>query len=104
MRALADIIDKLDGNGADAQQSVDPSKPLENPVFVSPLQQELELLKQQGGKESPVINQLINQDPENPDDFANHENDEIDEESRDEDQSSSVLDLLRKRRARLDQR
>ena len=31
----------------------------ENPVFVSPLQQQLELQKQQGGKESPVINQII---------------------------------------------
>ena len=74
------------------------------PVMVPPLQQELELLKQQGGKESPVINQLINQDPEDPDDFVNHENDEIDEESRDEDQSSSVLDLLKRRRDRLAQR
>ena len=31
----------------------------ENPVFISPLQQQLELQKQQGGKESPVINQII---------------------------------------------
>lgn len=31
----------------------------ENPVFVSPLQQQLELQKQQGGKESLVINQII---------------------------------------------
>jgi hypothetical protein len=31
----------------------------ENPVFVSPLQQQLELQKQQGGKESPIINQII---------------------------------------------
>jgi hypothetical protein len=29
------------------------------PVYVSPLQQELELLKQQGGKKSKVINQVI---------------------------------------------
>jgi len=28
-------------------------------VFISPLQQQLELQKQQGGKESPVINQII---------------------------------------------
>ena len=58
MRALADIIDKLDGNDADAQQSVDPSKPLENPVFVSPLQQELELNKADQGKDSPIIQKL----------------------------------------------
>jgi glycine cleavage system protein P-like pyridoxal-binding family len=29
------------------------------PVYVSPLQQELELLKQQGGKKSKVINQAM---------------------------------------------
>jgi len=62
MRALADIIDKLDGNGADAQQSVDPSKPLENPVFVSPLQQELELNKADQGKDSPVIDKITAND------------------------------------------
>lgn len=32
----------------------------ENPVFISPLQQQLELQKQQGGKESHHINQIIN--------------------------------------------
>jgi len=78
------------------------------PVMVPPLQQELELLKQQGGKESPVINQIINQDPENPDDFANHENDEQDaefeEHVRDEDESDLILNLLKKRRDRLTQR
>ena len=31
----------------------------ENPVFISPLQQQLELQKQQGGKESLIINQII---------------------------------------------
>ena len=78
------------------------------PVMVPPLQQEIELLKQQGGKESPVINQLINQDPENPDDFVNHENDDqtadLDNKTRDQDESDLVLDLLKKRRDRLDQR
>jgi hypothetical protein len=78
------------------------------PVMVPPLQQELELLKQQGGKESPVINQLINQDPEDADDFVNHENDEADAEFdrviRNEDESDLVLNLLKKRRDRLDQR
>ena len=62
MRALADIIEKLDGDDADAQQSVDPSKPLENPVFVSPLQQELELNKADQGKESPVIDKITADD------------------------------------------
>ena len=76
------------------------------PVMVPPLQQHLELAKQQGGKESQVINQLINQDPENPDDFVNHENDEQDAEFdrniRDEDESGLVLDLLKRRRDRLE--
>lgn len=77
------------------------------PVMVPPLQQELELLKQQGGKESPVINQLINQDPENPDDFVNKENKDdqgpSDEAIRDEDESDKVLALLKQRRDRLEQ-
>jgi hypothetical protein len=34
----------------------------ESPVFVSPLQQELELKKQQGGKSSRVINQILRDD------------------------------------------
>lgn len=34
----------------------------ESPVYVSPLQQELELLKQQGGKSSRVINQILQDD------------------------------------------
>ncbi len=79
----------------------------EAPVMVPPLQQELELLKQQGGKESPVINQLINQDPHNPDDFANHEDtNDVGADSddiRDDDESDQVLDLLKQRRARLEQ-
>jgi hypothetical protein len=33
-----------------------------NPVFVSPLQQQLELQKQQGGKTSPIINQILKQE------------------------------------------
>ena len=71
MRALADIIEKLDGNDAEEQQPVDPSKPLQNPVFVSPLQQELELNKADQGKESPVIDKItadddIGEEPPNP--------------------------------------
>ena len=62
MRALADIIDKLDGDDAENAQSVDPSKPLQNPVFVPPLQQELELAKADQGKESPVIDKITADD------------------------------------------
>ena len=76
------------------------------PVMVPPLQQELELLKQQGGKESEVINQIINQDPDNPDDFVNHEDtNEVGSDApevRNDDESSLVLDLLKRRRDRLD--
>lgn len=77
------------------------------PVMVPPLQQELELLKQQGGKESPVINQLINQDPHDPEDFVNNEESSTvgagTEEVRNEDESDRVLALLKKRRNRLEQ-
>ena len=79
----------------------------DSPVMVPPLQQEIELLKQQGGKESPVINQLINQDPHDPDDFANHEHtNDVGADSddvRDDDESVLVLDLLKRRRDRLEQ-
>jgi hypothetical protein len=34
----------------------------ESPVYVSPLQQELELKKQQGGKVSKIINQILRDD------------------------------------------
>jgi hypothetical protein len=36
----------------------DPSKPDPNPVFVSPLQQEIELKKAEVGKDSPIIGKL----------------------------------------------
>ena len=79
----------------------------DSPVMVPPLQQEIELLKQQGGKESPVINQLINQDPHDPDDFANHEDTNDvganSDDVRDDDESGLVLDLLKRRRDRLEQ-
>ena len=79
----------------------------DSPVMVPPLQQEIELLKQQGGKESPVINQLINQDPHDPDDFANHEHTNDvganSDDVRDDDESGLVLDLLKRRRNRLEQ-
>lgn len=79
----------------------------ETPVMVPPLQQEIELLKQQGGKESPIINQLINQDPHDPDDFANHEHTNDtgadSNDMRDMDESDMILNLLKSRRNRLEQ-
>ncbi len=62
MRALADIIDKLDGDESKDQPSNDASTPEQNPVFVSPLQQDLELKKAEQGKESPVIDKLTADD------------------------------------------
>lgn len=59
MRALADIIDKLDGAESSGEASPKDPKELDpNPVFVPPLQQELELKKAEAGKESPIINKL----------------------------------------------
>lgn len=79
----------------------------ETPVMVPPLQQEIELLKQQGGKESPIINQLINQDPHDPDDFVNHEDTNDtganSNDVRDTDESDMILNLLKSRRNRLEQ-
>lgn len=43
----------------------DPSKPDPNPVFVSPLQQEIELKKAEVGKDSPIIGKLT-QDEKKP--------------------------------------
>ena len=63
-------------------------------VFIPPLQQHLELAKQQGGRESSVINQIIRQTPE---DIA-----DVNPES--DDDADRVLELLKRRRERLDQR
>ena len=77
----------------------------EVPIMVPPLQQELELMKQQGGRESLLINQLINQDPEDPNDFTNKEdtNSVGADSDQTENESDIVLDLLKKRRDRLEQ-
>lgn len=71
MRALADIIDKLDGDSSsnDAPPK-DPSELEPNPIMVPPLQHELELKKADAGKESPIINKLtqdeVEHNPRNP--------------------------------------
>lgn len=71
MRALADIIDKLDGE--ETSKDTPPKNPKEkdpNPVMVPPLQQDIELKKAEAGKESPIINKLTQDetehDPKNP--------------------------------------
>lgn len=78
-------------------------------VMVPPLQQQLELMKQQGGRESEVINQIINQDPKDVATFVNNEDkEEVGDPAgasaiRDQDESDQVLELIKRRRERLDQ-
>ena len=58
---LADLV-RLSGAGRGENHTIAApagSEVPENPVFISPLQQQLELQKQQGGKVSPFINQII---------------------------------------------
>lgn len=57
MRALADIIDKLDGESSD-QPAKHPEEKDDNPVMIPPLQQHLELDKAEQGKDSEVIQKL----------------------------------------------
>lgn len=65
MRALADIIEKLDGNSS--EQEAPPKNPEEkdlNPVMVPPLQQEVELDRAEAGKTSPIIKKLTQDETE----------------------------------------
>jgi hypothetical protein len=57
MRALADMIDALDGK-SDENDVRDPSELDPDPVMVPPLQQQIELNKSDQGKDSPVIQKL----------------------------------------------
>jgi len=65
MRALADIIDKLDGDSSDDELPPrHPEAKDSNPVMVPPLQQHLELRKAEVGKDSPIIKKLIQDETE----------------------------------------
>jgi hypothetical protein len=70
MRALADIIDRLDGESTQEAPPKNPEEKDLNPVMVSPLQQDIELKKAEAGKESPIINKLTQDEtehnPKNP--------------------------------------
>ena len=70
MRALADIIDKLDGESSNDLPAKNPEEKDDNPVMVPPLQQHLELDKAEAGKDSPIIKKLTQDetehDPKNP--------------------------------------
>ena len=63
MRALADMIDTLDGDKSDSSTK-DPRELDSNPVFVPPLQQHLELAKADQGKDSPIIQKLTQDESE----------------------------------------
>jgi hypothetical protein len=64
MRALADIIDSLDGNEPGDSQPKNPEEKDPNPVTVFPLQQQLELDKAEAGKDSPIIRKLTQDETE----------------------------------------
>ena len=70
MRALADIIEKLDGEDAGESQPKNPEEKDPNPVMVPPLQQQAEFAKAEAGKESPIIKKLtqdeVEHNPANP--------------------------------------
>jgi hypothetical protein len=64
MRALADIIDSLDGKESDDLPAKNPEERDPNPVMVPPLQQQLELDKAEAGKDSPIIRKLTQDETE----------------------------------------
>jgi hypothetical protein len=53
---------EIDMPGHDSADSEDAEDLDQNPVYVSPLQQELELKKAENGKESPVIDKITQDD------------------------------------------
>lgn len=75
---------KINGDG-DPEIEVDGETPVDNeednPVFMSPQQQEIELAKAEQGKRSPELEQLV--DPDHPDD-ENQETQEVGDPTRTE--------------------
>ena len=64
MRALADIIDKLDGESSDDMPAKNPKEKDDNPVMIPPLQQQVKLDKAEAGKDSPIIQKLTQDETE----------------------------------------
>ena len=64
MRALADIIEKLDGESSGESAPKNPEEKDPNPVMVPPLQQQQEFAKAEAGKESPIIKKLTQDETE----------------------------------------
>jgi hypothetical protein len=70
MRALADIIEKLDGEESRESQPKNPEEKDPNPVMVPPLQQQAEFAKAEAGTDNPIIQKLtqdeVEHNPTNP--------------------------------------
>jgi hypothetical protein len=70
MRALADIIEKLDGESSGESAPKNPEEKDPNPIMVPPLQQQAEFAKAEAGKDSPIIQKLtqdeVEHNPLNP--------------------------------------
>ncbi len=64
MRALADIIEKLDGESSGESAPKNPEEKDPNPVMVPPLQQQAEFAKAEAGKDSPIIKKLTQDETE----------------------------------------
>ena len=64
MRALADIIEKLDGESSGETAPKNPEEKDPNPVMVPPLQQQAEFAKAEAGKDSPIIQKLTQDETE----------------------------------------
>jgi hypothetical protein len=67
---------KLSGKSSEVkpvekEEPKDPQELEQNPIFVPPLQQQIEIQKAQAGKQSPVISDLL-QDEEEPDEGNNY--------------------------------
>lgn len=81
---------KINGDGDPeidvAGNSSDSSEPDNNPIFVSPLQQELELKKAEAGKDSAVIDKITE-----PEDIGS----EDEEDSGLDDELSRIKELLK---------
>jgi hypothetical protein len=85
---------KINGDG-DPEIDVagnDSEEPDENPIFVSPLQQELELKKADAGKDSAVIDKLTE-----PDDVGSEDNvDDAEPVTDHTDQLKRILQLIQR--------
>jgi len=64
MRALADIIEKLDGEDSEESRPKNPEEKDPNPIMVPPLQQQAEFAKAEAGKDSPIISKLTQDETE----------------------------------------